>query len=270
MTSCATTLKFEKAEIGKIRTVAVIEYTVPDSIEYKADPNAEESGLSLATIAKAAAGEMAKGDGVEAATVSHKAFIDTINQQGLPFRVISYATMMSKSGFTSLYVPKAKPAKDSGMAAMAMGMFGPKTVSGVGPEGINSFGIQTNWAAGVSLTGSANEMEYIEKSIQALGVDAVLLINDKGYSFSCQACVGAGGMMSGSGSTGSAFTATLVTRGGMQLINMREWFGATSSGAVMVNSMVNPLQHASLFKKHGEKTAILFADMFKERMASDE
>lgn len=270
--SCGGTTVFNKPGIAKVKTVAVVIYSVPSEIVYREDPKEKDAGFSLDAVVKKAMKELAKGKGEEAASVSLGSFIETINQQGLPFTVISKDQMMSNSAFTSLYVPREAPgAEEEGVADMAMSMFGGGDVDlGTGPEGINAFGLKSSYTDENALTGSENEMEYIKNAIQALNVDAALVINDYGYSFSCQACIGTSATMAGSGSTGSAFHASLIYKDGQVLANIRQWFGATSAGAVMLNSMVNPLQHESLYKRHGEKTAELYAEEFQAAMTKVE
>ncbi|MBU3917379.1 hypothetical protein KKA14_17745 [bacterium] len=271
LASCGGATKFDKARIASISKVAVVVYTVPDKIEYKEDPKEEKGGLSLQAVAKAVAKDLATGKGEEAATISLEAFINTINQQGLPFEVISKKEMMSNSEFTKLYIPPVKEEKPAGVAGMAMGMLGGgASITGVGPVNLNAYGLQDNWWEGQALTGGGNEMEYIKSAIEALNVDAALVINDRGYSFSCKACVGAGGVMNGNASTGSAFIVSLVAKDGAVLANIRQWFGSTSGGAAMVSSMVNPLQHTGLYQAHGEKTAMLFAEEFKAALTKED
>ncbi len=196
LASCGGATKFDKVRIASISKVAVVVYTVPDKIEYKEDPKESEGGLSLKSIAKAVAKDLATGKGEEAATVSLEAFINTINQQGLPFEVMSKQKMMSNSAFTKLYIaPGPKAEKPSGMAGMAMGMLSGPTVVGVGPANLNAYGLQSNWWDGQAITGASNELDYIKSAIDALNVDAVLVINDRGYSFSCKTCGGAAGLL---------------------------------------------------------------------------
>ena len=268
MMSCGGAMTFNKPGLDQVKTVAVVIYSVPSKITFRDDPKAKEEDSLLELAAKAALADMADGDGEEAATISLETFIETINQQGLPFTVVSKDQMMSNSTFTSLFVPRVEPEeKDTAEMALEMagsmfGFGGGDVEMGTGPAGINAFGLKPSWGDGNALTGSENEKEYIKNAIQALDVDAALIINDFGYSFSCQACVG----NSGSGSTGSAFHATLVNRNGVTIANIRQWFGATSSGAVLAMGMVNPLQHENLYKTHGEKTAELYAEEFLAAM----
>ena len=93
-------------------------------------------------------------------------------------------------------------------------------------------------------------------------MDAAILINDSGFSYACEFCIGD----SGAASTGSAFTASMVTRSGDVILNMQEWFATTDAQAVMYAGIVNPLQQTSLFEEHGRKMAVVMADALKEGM----
>jgi len=113
------------------------------------------------------------------------------------------------------------------------------------------------------LIGTPEETAYIKESIQALGVDAALIINDWGYAFSCDACMGG----TGTGSSSTAFLASLVNANGEVIMNMREWFVTTPTTAPMVGYIINPFQHESLFKGHGTRMATVFMDYYKENTA---
>ena len=266
ISGCASTLKFDKAKLKKVKKVGIVIFTVPESIKYKSDPKAgKESELSA--VVKIVARKMSEGDGVKAATLSMRTFIKELNKSKLPFKVISRKEMLKRKSFKGLYSPPAPKKKAKGALGMLASFGSPNMSVGVGPKGINSYGLQSNWSGGDALIGSDSEMEYIKKAIKALKVDAALVINDKGYSFSCNACAGAGGVMNGSASTGSAFTVTMVDKKGGPIMQLREWFGSTSSNAMMVSNIVNPLEHEKLFKVHGQKMGKLFARMFKEKMA---
>jgi len=85
--------------------VAVILYTVPENIVKRSDPRSTDKGM-LAMLADAVAGNT----GLKAATAAHKTFIDTLNAQKLPFKILTQSEMLSNRAFVSLYKPvKAKP-----------------------------------------------------------------------------------------------------------------------------------------------------------------
>jgi hypothetical protein len=272
----ASQVKWDKAAVQEVNKVAVVLYTVPISIEYYDNPQEKKKSAlqALAQIATANNGE-------QAATVAQEAFIAQLNQENLRFKAISVAEMRNNAAFMSnasrhasaIAERKAKrqqaPAEDKGAAGKAMAMLGAfakatggnPSVEGIGPKGLPEFGLAPSWAKQPSaLMGAEGEKEYIKAAIQALGVDAALVINDPGYSWGCEACVGG----TGSGTTGSAFLATLVDRDGEVILEMRQWFAIGGASAAMAAYVINPLQHESLFKGHGEKMARVFATQYRE------
>ncbi|MBI4081487.1 MAG: hypothetical protein HY423_02645 [Candidatus Lambdaproteobacteria bacterium] len=250
----------DKAEYQKVKTVAVVIYTVPESIEYKDDPREKKKSL-LQQVIQA----VAKGDGVKAATVSQASFSEALNRQGLPFRVLSADEVRSNPGYSSLnmssYVkPKEQPAGGATMQ-LAMSFMGAKSgpPDGSAPQGLVQFGLPQDWSGGNPLMGTKDETRYLTDTIKALGVDAALVVADPGYAFVCNACAGG----TGDGSTGSAFMVSLVNPQGKPILAMREWFATSGGHAAMVAYAVNPLQHESLYKQHGEYMAKVFGDIIK-------
>jgi len=79
----------------------------------------------------------------------------------------------------------------------------------------------------------------------------------------CEICIGGSGVAS----TGSAFTATIMTRSGNVVLNMQEWFATTDAQAAMLADIINPLQHDSLFKEHGRKMAVVLAAAMQEGLS---
>lgn len=75
--------------------------------------------------------------------------------------------------------------------------------------------------AGTALTG---KLEYVKKAIEAIKIDAAILINDSGFSYACEFCIGG----SDAATTDSAFTVSMITRSGDVILNMQEWFATTS------------------------------------------
>lgn len=271
LASGCSSVNFDKEAVGKVKKVAVVMYTVPTSIEYYDD--AQDHQKTLLQIAAALA---TINNGQQAATISQKTFITELNRQGLGFKAISQAEMMNNTAFLKIsnkYVAArmeqkaaAEEKKSGAMKALSMlsalGGGGSMDIpEGIGPEGQPEFGLITKWiTADGALMGGEGEMAYIKEAIAALGVDAALVINDQGYSFSCEICVGG----TGSGSTGSAFLISIVDRNGKEILGMREWFAFQPRSAAMAVYIVNPLQHDSLFEGHGIKTARVFADLFRE------
>ncbi len=210
---CAPKFTLNKAQYDNIKTVAVVEYTVPSKIEFRDDPQKANGKITLADVAKAAL-KMLVGDGTKAATEAHKSFIETLNQQGLTFVAISQEEMYGNPDFTALHKPAAVAVAEDDSSMM--GKFGSlikKQMAadpGKSPKMLNSYGLTPNWGAGTALNGKGVETKYLLDSIKALGVDAVIVVNDPGFSFSCEFCVGG----TGAASTGSAYIVAMVGRNG--------------------------------------------------------
>lgn len=253
-------------EVKKIKNVAVIMYTVPEQITYRSDARSN-SKSALAALVETAVGN----NGAGAADAAVKTFTDTLQKQGLSFKVMSHADVVSNANFKALYVAPGPVKKqvDEGMMGKALSFFGSmsgvKATEGSAPKYMNQYGLVPDWSSDTALTNKEGEAEHIKKALEALKVDAVLVVNDMGLSFSCEACVGVSGAMNGAASTGSAFNATLITRSG-PVMNIREWFATTDEQAAMVAGIVNPAEHADLFKEHGRRMAQVFAEAAKESL----
>lgn len=246
----------DKQAIGKVKNVAVVVYTVPTEIKYRSDPKDDSQSL-LALVAAATGNDSAKG--TVAATTAHKEFVKTLRKQGLPFKIVSYKTLKKNTKLKRLYTkPKVKVEAKSGMFGSLFAS-GSKKLDGSAPKGFNQYGLSDKWTQGKALTGQEGEKQYLQQAIKALNVDAVLVINDPGFSFSCEACIGS----SGAASTGSAFIAALVDPAGNEIVRVREWFATTDAQAPMLAGIVAPNMHKRLFKEHGKKMAIVFADYLK-------
>ncbi len=267
ISACGLKRDMNAGEIKRIKKVAVVLYTVPEQIVRRSSPTkAPDNGL-LGLAADIVEGNV----GLNAANSAHKTFTETLNNQSLPFNVMSQSEMMSNQVFKALYVPpKPKHVRKEakGVAGFLGGMLmdaitPPPEMQGIAPTNMMQYGL-TVYASGSALTGKSGELNYIRKAIEALKVDAAILINDSGFSYSCEICIGD----SGAASTGSAFTATMITREGSVILNMQEWFATTDAQAAMYSGIVNPLQQTSLFEEHGRKMAIVLADSLKEGMGS--
>lgn len=248
-------------EVKKVKSVAVIMYTVPEQIVYRDDvKKSSTSQLAEDLIGK---------NGGEAANAAVISFTETLQKQGLPFKVMTNAEVMSNADFVALYKPatvEKKKVDDSLLGQTLSFLATPKpSYLGSGPVNMNQYGLVTAWGADTALTGKPGEDAYIKKAIEALKVDAVLVVNDTGFSFSCEACIGIGDSMSGAASTGSAFNATLITRSG-PVMNIREWFGTTDDQAPMLMGIVDPTEHTALFEEHGRRMAEVFSVAVKEEM----
>ncbi|MDH5764597.1 MAG: hypothetical protein OEZ38_01170 [Gammaproteobacteria bacterium] len=250
-------------EVKKIKNVAVIMYTVPEQITYRADARDNSTGL-LAALVETSIGK----NGNTAADTAIRTFTQTLQNQELPFNIMPHSKVISNAQFTALYQPASKTetkAETGFLGKFISNVTSDKSI-GASPSKMNQYGLVASWSGDTALTNKGGESNYIAKSIEALKVDAVLVVNDPGFSFSCEACIGAASAMNGVASTGSAFNATLVTRTG-PVMNIREWFATTDEQGAMVAGIVDPTEHKELFEEHGRKMAQVFAMAVKESMA---
>jgi hypothetical protein len=262
LVSCGSTKKIDRKGIKQLKKVAVIVYTVPEQIEFKDDPRGKKGGFSLGDIVKAIAKDATAGSGAHASDVSLKAFIKTANKFSLPFKLVSYKALKRNKKFIKLgsmrapVVVEKKKSGFGGFMSKVGSMTGGDAPKASGPTYLKSFGLNKNWWDGKGLIGTQDEAAYIKASMEALGVDGVIIVNDPGFSFSCEACVAS----TGSASTGSAFNISIVGKNGKSLVDLRQWFSTSPGSAVIVTGIVNPLQQDKLFKYHGVKTAKLFVE----------
>jgi len=264
-------IKYDKPAMAQIKSVAVLVYSVPPTIKYRSDPKqSSEEGLLKSLV------ELATGDnGARAATLAQESFIEGLNNSDLHFKVLTQDEMMANEAYSKVankYIAMTQSTDDEGEVNQALAVAGmllsfmgnadqvPDNES-AGSEGQPSYGLSVNWRnAETALTGGEDEQAYIRESIQALGVDAAIIINDPGISFTCDVCIGG----TGQGSTGSAFLVSLVDKHGISVLNMRQWFLTSDAAAVMAAYAVNPLQHDDLFRGHGSKMARVFVSYYKE------
>ena len=252
------------AEVGKIKKVAVIMYTVPEQIAYRDNPRDSSKGL-LAALVETAIGN----NGNSAADTAVKTFTETLQKQGLSYKIMSHSEVVSNAKFVALHQPvsAAKKQTDEGILGKSLSFLGSftgsKSAVGVAPKKMNQYGLVDDWYGDTALTKKTGESDYINKAIEALKVDAVLVVNDMGFSFSCEACIGV--PANGVASTGSAFNATLITRSG-PVMNIREWFATTDEQGAMVMGVVDPTEHQELFEEHGRRMAEVFATAAKESL----
>lgn len=252
--------KMDSDKVKSIKTAAVVIYSVPESIEYKSDPRDPNKGLLAKLVAAAT-----KKNGAKAAKVSYTTFVEQLNQEELPFQVLDAKAVTTSPKLAELYSPPRQEAGKKGMLSKMTGLLGGKKVKAVSPPRLNQYGL-SKWTKGSALTGAKGEKEYIKKAIEALNVDAAIVVNDPGFSFSCEACVGS----TGAASTGSGFNVSIVTRDGTTALDLQEYFLTTDAQAAMATGVVNPLQQESLFKEHGKKMAKVFADVLKDKLANKE
>ncbi len=274
LTSCGSTQKIDKKALAKVKKVAVIVYSVPQKIDFRDDPTKENEVSLLGMIAKA----FTVGEGSKAATLSQKAFIHAVNKnKNSPFKIANCKEVRENKAFAKLVkdindkaakaavaAPKKKEGGMMGWMKKANSMMGSSSAKNLSsaPVGLASFGLATQWGEGNATTGKDGESDYIKKALDVLGVDGVLLINDLGYSFSCKACIGG----TGAASTGSAFHASIITKGGKSILDVNQWFGTTSFSTGVVSGIVNPLSQDKMFVAHGEKMAEEFIEQVVETL----
>jgi hypothetical protein len=278
LSSCtASRVDFDKAAFQEVKKVAIVLYTVPMTIEYYDDPRKKEKSMlqQVAAIASAK-------NGSQAASKALLGFTNQLNRENLHFRVISVDEMMDNVDFEDVRAKYARMIQDrkamaeskktgsgSSMASKALSFLSKVSKAtddnpdfeGAGPEGFPEFGLAGEWKSTESaLMGAEGEMDYVKEAIASLDVDAVLVINENGFSFGCEACAGG----TGSGSTHTTFVATMLDRDGEVIMEMRQWWTVGGGSAVMAAYVINPLQHDALFEKHGAKTARVFANYYRE------
>ena len=270
MAACGKSILMDKAALGKVKTVAVIGYTTPTTIKFRDNPREDKEPL-LAMVINAALGS----NGSKAATLAHGTFINELNNQGLSFRFLTRSEMMGNAEFRNLakkmrdlsLAAQAKKLRSGGVMGAALGMLsggdsGPRP--GASPDGMPQFGLLGGYKLSGTVKRTTDELDYMNRSAKALNVDAVMLVDDSGYSFSCDACIGG----TGSASTGSAFLATMIDRNGKTILELRQWFATSKGSAVVAGYVVNPLQWDKLFRAHGQKMAVEWAKQYKEDWAA--
>lgn len=249
-----------KPELAKIKTVAVVLFNVPIDIRYRKDPKDNTINLLDLVIQAAAA-----GSGKDAATISHRTFIEELGKEGLPFRVLTQAEMKRNAAFNRLYKAKPPQAEEKTLLGGLFKTSNDRVLPGTAPEGINGYGLANAYLDANPLVGSAEERAYILAAIRVLNVDAAMIVADPGFSFACEVCVAG----AGAASTGSAYAVTIVNKNSLNVVAVRQWFATTDAQAAMVSYAVNPLQHNKLFAEHGRKMAQEFAAQFRVAMEDE-
>jgi hypothetical protein len=277
LTGCGSATKINKDGIRSVKNIAVVIYSVPPEIKFKKNPKEDDSsgGLSLMDVAKSLMADASKADGIEASEIALNSFIKSMNNNPkMTFKVLTPTQMAKSANFTKLVsdlnakaatAASAKANKKTSMLSSAMSFLAPPKddkKASVSPKSLVSFGLIPAWGDGNALRGTKDEQKYVKESLEALGVDAILALNDMGYSFLCSTCVGG----TGTASTGSAFHATLIGANNDVLLQMKQWFNSSDETAATTAGIVNPLKQKELFKAHGEKLAKVFAEQLLESM----
>lgn len=257
LASCGTAT-IQKEEITSIKKVAIVTYSIPQKIEFREDPK-EENKPGLMDLVKVVAKSFTEVDGKKAAELSYNEFVKSINASPvLPFKALTLEELRTNVKFQELVSSTQK--KETPVVAESSGWMGKLQSLAGGSDnadksttvdGIATFGIDKNWKDADALVKTEEEKEFLKKALEILNVDAIMVINDMGYSFSCEACIGG----TGSASTGSAFNVSLINKNMKNVMNVRQWFGFSKASAPIVTGIIPPAMHEKLFTAHGGKMA---------------
>ncbi len=242
LSACSSGVKINESELKKVKKVAVVVFTLKKSIEYRDEPTKDDSDFLALT-----ANTTAAGSGENAATLALPQFIRELDRQ-MPFKVLTVEEMRANKKFMALYTPP----KEVGL----MGALGSFFVGGPPAEsarGFMNFGLPSSYDEddGEAIMGEKGEMKYIKAAMEALKVDAALIIVDRGTSFQCNLlCLNGGGQAS----MGGAFHSVLLGRNGQEIVKLNTWFEGEAN-ALMGAYIVEPLERDYLYKEHGKKMA---------------
>ncbi len=242
-------INLDKKALQKIKKVAVIVFTIPNSIEFKDDPREIELNSNYMSFA----------DPVDAANSSLKNFITILNSENMGFKVVTVQEMLKNYDFLDLYTPTQKREK-----RIVLWPFTKSVVDvGISPENISSFGIHHSWNYSSALMGLKREKEYIQNAINVLEVDAAIVITDNGYSFSCFNCLGGSGTVT----TASAFNLVMVDREGEEILAIKDLFLNSGTTIPIVSGEIAIHNYKKLFREHGKKLAHVIASLYKQKLS---
>ncbi len=260
LASCGSA-SFKKDDVTSIRSVAIVAYSIPEKIEFRDDPK-EQNKAGIMDLVKVVAKSFTEVDGKNAAELSYNEFVKSINTSTkLPFKAMTLEELRKNVKFQELVASTQK--KEVPAAAVDSGWMGKlQSFAGVNEAaptsttlaGIATFGIDKNWSDSDALMKTEEEKAFLKKALEILNVDAIMVINDMGYSFSCEACIAG----TGSASTGSAFNVTLINKEMKSVMNVRQWFGFSKASAPIVTGIIPPPMYEKLFIAHGGKMATEF------------
>ena len=261
LASCGSA-SFKKDEVTSIKRVAIVAYSIPEKIEFRDDPK-EQNKAGVMDLVKMVAKSFTEVDGKRAAELSYNEFVKSINTStNLPFKALTLEELRKNVKFQELVTASQKKetpvaaASDTGWMGKLQSLAGSNEVvpSSTTVAGIATFGIDKNWSDSDALMKTEEEKAFLKKSLEILNVDAIMVINDMGYSFSCEACIAG----TGSASTGSAFNVTLINKDMKRVMNVRQWFGFSKASAPIVTGIIPPPMYEKLFTAHGGKMATEF------------
>lgn len=254
--SCAgQSFRIDETRMKSVKTVGVVIFTVKAKISFRKDAREDDSKFGAWS-----ANSTSFGIGENAANLAFPEFVKELNRQNLPFRVLSVDQMKANSVFMALQ-PDTSSRSQTDEAKVAALAAVSSNRTGTGPTGFIDFGLPKDWESdGDALTGEKGEMEYIKKAIDALGVDAAIVIVDRGASFQCRLACFFG---TGDATMGGAFNAAMISKDGSTILTVNNWFDGKAH-AVMVNYVVNPIQREKLYLQHGVRLAQVFAETYRE------
>ena len=253
LSGCGGPVKVNQDELKKVKKVAVIVFALKSTIEHRDTPAEDDSDLGAAL-----ANETAFGDGETAANLAFPEFINTLNSKKLPFHVLTIKEMKANKKFMSLYKAPKKESKGNALTSF----FGASAYAR-SPTGFMNFGMVEEYDKDecTPLTGKSGEQFYIQKAMEALKVDAALIVVDRGTSFQCNLACGLG---NGDSSMGGAVHTLLMGRSGQTVAKFNFDFEG-SSHALMARYIVNPLQRDKLYKAHGKEIATEYVKEFRSK-----
>lgn len=255
---------FLAERVSAVRTAAVVYFTVPADVstysyvdDYRRAPTQAERAMD---------------NGGQAAALSFQAFLEGIGPQNLPFRVLSFDETTGNAAFQALYAPRDPPPvdPDAGFFDKIFASFDNEwgdlsIVEAAAPARMNEFGLR-GWD---TLLTHPEERDYVRAAIAALGVDAAIVINDRGYRYSCRMCFSLqGSAPSGEVSTASRAVFALVDGQGTVLIKGRFSFSGSEATAGISFGTVEPEGQDALFAAHGRRMAIAFGEKYRELAAA--
>ena len=272
LTGCATPkMPLDLNKVENIKSAALIMYTVPQDIIF--DPkDGEPTGRdatplgnfnSFATshlnvnhqayVDRINEKRTGLGNGIDAATIAYNSYLSLINekQSELPFKFLSAEETLGNPTVKSLYVKltEREPERKTKIITEADYMMS-------APRGLNQFGFVAPTKKN-PLSGKPEEAEYIMKIMEALNVDAALIVTDSQMAFSCVPCTFTK-LKSGSATTKSTQTVMLVDRQLMPIVNYTFNFVDSGGRGKASGGDISEEDQAKLFKAHGEKAAKMF------------
>jgi len=250
LVSCNESVKVDEDKLKNIKKVAVVVFTLKARIAHRDDPKDDDTD-----IAAWGPNRTAFGLGQKAADLAYPTFIEELNRQGLPFNVMSFEEMKSNTAFMAMQPAKKDEMTDKAMLATVTALKPNRGAASA--NGFINFGLPKKWkSSGSAVTGGKDELEYIRKAIEALGVDAAIVIVDRGTSFQCRlACV----VGTGDSTMGGAFNGALVGKDGSVIFEVNNWFQGKAHAA-MAGYIVNPAQRTKLYEQHGVRMGQVFSE----------